>query len=77
MEFVGEVVEMIPLIGKVLKKLANIAVEVENAIEDKKDAKIVFKDLRTRINQAEMVLEVLQLESEDALCARPLLRTTV
>ena len=77
MEIVGEVVEMVPLIGKVLNKLANIAVAVENAIEDKKDAKIVFKDLKTRINQAQMVLEVLKLESEDALCARPLLRTTV
>ena len=74
---VGEVVGMVPLIGEVLKKLMAIADEVENAIKDKKDAKIVFTDLRTRLNQADMVLTELQLKGEDALCARPLLRTTV
>ena len=72
-----EVVGMIPLIGGVLKTLVKIAKEIDDAIEDKKDGKIVFTHLGRRISQAQGVLERLKLEDEEALCANPLLRSTV
>ena len=79
MDFVGEVVEMVPLIGTILKKLIAISDKVEDGLNQKNDAKIVFVDLKRRIDQATGVLTFLKprLEGDDALCANPLLRATV
>ena len=79
MDFVGEVVEMVPLIGTILKKLIAISDKVEDGLNQKNDAKIVFVDLKRRIDQAKGVLTFLgpRLEGDDALCANPLLRATV
>lgn len=79
MDIAGEVMEMVPLVGTVLQKLMTISDKVQDGLNQKNDAKIVFVDLKRRINQAEEVLTFLKprLEGDDALCANPLLRATV
>ena len=71
MDIAGEVMEMVPLVGTVLQKLMTISDKVQDGLNQKNDAKIVFVDLKRRINQAEEVLTFLKprLEGDDALCA--------
>ena len=71
MDIVGEVLEMVPLVGTVLQKLMTISGKVEDGLNQKNDAKIVFVDMKRRIDQSEEVLTFLKprLEGDDALCA--------
>ena len=67
MDIAGEVLEMVPLVGTVLQKLITISDKVQDGLNQKNDAKIVFVDLKRRIDQAEEVLTFLtRLEGDDA-----------
>ena len=58
---------MVPLVGTVLQKMMTISGKVEDGLNQKNDAKIVFVDLKRRIDQAEEVLTFLtRLEDDDA-----------
>ena len=71
MDIAGEVLEMVPLVGTVLQKLMTISDKVQDGLNQKNDAKIVFVDLKRRINQAEEVLTFLSPGSRATMLCAP------